>query len=245
MNSLIKIHKFENGLKVYDKHLIEIQRIRYKRINVHEAEEEQLFLSQISALKKNACFVNIGSAIGYYALLAKKTRPDLFIHAYEPLKMHRRYFRQNIRLNNFKKEDFNIYSQGIFTTNKLVFFKKNRYGSLIDNYSLYCSIKSIIQHFKEYGFSIIKVITISDVINQLKKEIDLLQMDIQGLEFEVLNSSKNILLQKKIKKIIIGTHSLAIHQKCIDLLTECGYDIVHNNPNPKEQPDGIIAASII
>lgn len=244
MNSLIKIHTFENGIKVYDKHLLEVQKNRYKKINVHEAEEEHLFLSQISNLKKKACFVNIGSAIGYYALLAKKTRPDLFIHAYEPLRMHRKYFRQNIRLNNFKKEDFNIYSQGIFTTNKFVIFKKNRYGSLI-NYTHHFSIKSIIHLFKEYGFSLIKVITISDVINQLKKEIDLLQMDIQCLEFEVLNSSKNLLLQKKIKNIIIGTHSLEIHQKCLDLLTECGFDIIHNNPYPKEQPDGIIVASII
>jgi FkbM family methyltransferase len=245
MNSIIKIHEFDNGIKVYDKHLIDIQRIRYNRINVHEAEEEQLFLSQISTLKKKACFVNIGSAIGYYALLAKKTRPDLFIHAFEPLRMHRKFFRQNIRLNKFKKEDFNIYSQGIYTTNKFVIFKKKRYGSVIDNYNHPFSIKNIIQHFKEYGFSLIKVITIADIINQLKKEIDLLQMDIQGLEFEVLNSSKNLLLQKKIKNFIIGTHSLAIHQKCLDLLTECGYNIIHNNPVPKEQPDGIIAASII
>jgi FkbM family methyltransferase len=245
MNSLIKIHKFENGIKVYDKHLIEIQRIRYKRINVHEAEEEQLFLSQISILKKNACFVNIGSAIGYYALLAKKTRPDLFIHAYEPLKIHRKYFRQNIKLNNLKKEDFNIHSEGIFTANKFVFFKKNRYGSLIGNYTNHFSIKNIIRQFKDNSFSIIKVITISDVFNQLQREIDLLQMDIQGLEFEVLNSSKKNLLQKRIKNIIIGTHSLAIHQKCLDLLIECGYNIIHNNPYPKEQPDGILVASII
>ncbi len=57
-----KIHIFDNGIRVYDDHLIPPQRKRYAQNNVHEVEEEEIFLR----IPVDGCFVNIGSAIGYY-----------------------------------------------------------------------------------------------------------------------------------------------------------------------------------
>ena len=59
-----KIHKFDNGVRVYDDHLMPAQRQRYKIRNVHEADEEDLFIKIISSLPDDGTFVNIGTAIG-------------------------------------------------------------------------------------------------------------------------------------------------------------------------------------
>ncbi len=76
-----KIHVFENGVKVYDRHLTKLQRERYRKCNVHEADEEHRFKKIISAVPTDGCFVNVGCAIGYYVVLARKLSPGLTIHS--------------------------------------------------------------------------------------------------------------------------------------------------------------------
>ena len=71
------IHVFDNGLKVYGAHLLQLQRERYLHHNIHEAEEEGIFLELIDELETGSTFVNVGAAIGYYVILAKLQRPDL------------------------------------------------------------------------------------------------------------------------------------------------------------------------
>ena len=66
-----KVHEFDNGVRVFDDHLMPAQRERYRKRNVHEADEEDLFIEVVSALPDDGCFVNIGTAIGYYAILAR------------------------------------------------------------------------------------------------------------------------------------------------------------------------------
>ncbi len=60
------IHTFDNGVRVYDDHLLDEQRERYRKHNVHEAEEENIFVDLIHRIPANGCFVDVGAAIGYY-----------------------------------------------------------------------------------------------------------------------------------------------------------------------------------
>lgn len=80
------IHIFDNGVKVYEEQLNQNLRERLLSRNVHETEEEDLFVELVQSIPPNGCFVNIGKAIGYYHLLAKTISPSLNIHAIEPLK---------------------------------------------------------------------------------------------------------------------------------------------------------------
>lgn len=112
-----KIHTFDNGVSVYDAHLMPAQRERYKIKNVHEADEEDFFIKIMSAIPDAGCFVNIGTAVGYYALLAKKCSPALQIHAVEPLRYFRHCFQENIRLNNFADEDFIVHPVAVGAEN--------------------------------------------------------------------------------------------------------------------------------
>ena len=110
-----KVHEFESGLKVFDHQLLPIQRERYNKQNVHEEDEERLFIDIINGLQEGTKYVNIGTAIGYYALLAKIIRKGIEVHCFEPLPSHLISFHENIILNGFKKEDFKIHEKAIST----------------------------------------------------------------------------------------------------------------------------------
>jgi FkbM family methyltransferase len=113
-----KIHVFDNGVSVYDDHLIPAQRQRYQKRNVHEAREEDIFAELIRQLPVDGCYLNIGCAIGYYQLLAKRLAPALTIHAVEPLAQHRAFVAENIRLNGFDPTAFTIHEQAVGTTDR-------------------------------------------------------------------------------------------------------------------------------
>ena len=70
-------HTFDNGIKVYDDHLLPLQRERYKKHNVHEADEEEHFINIIRSLPPDGVYLDIGAAVGYYAMLARRLSPPL------------------------------------------------------------------------------------------------------------------------------------------------------------------------
>lgn len=72
------IHVFDNGVKVYDDHLLAVQRQRCRKRNIHEADEEDIFAAIVRSLPADGCLVNIGAAIGYYAILAKRLVADAY-----------------------------------------------------------------------------------------------------------------------------------------------------------------------
>jgi hypothetical protein len=71
-------------------------------------------------------------------------------------------------------------------------------------------------------------------------------MDVQGLEVEVLKGSTESMKDGVIRTFLIGTHGrmigVPLHQECRDLLQAAGYTIEIDQPDTKEQPDGILVA---
>jgi len=253
-----KIHQFSNGVKVYDDHLIPVQRERYNRLNVHEAEEEQIFVDLIHAIPAEGCFVNIGAAIGYYPLLAKLLAPTLSIYAIEPLQRHRKFFDENIILNGFSPADFIIYNEPIASSDGTAMFVDNGYGSKVifankQNDRLSSPIKSFLKTLlvqsgirkRENASKPVptKTITLDSLISRISRPVDLVQMDVQGLEADVLQGASHSSRTGKIRAFLIGTHGRKNHQKCADILEKYRYVIEFAEDDPKEQPDGIIVAS--
>lgn len=253
-----RIHQFSNGLKVYDDHLIPVQRERYKRLNVHEAEEEEIFIHLIQAIPAEGCFVNIGAAIGYYPLLAKLLVPTLTTYAIEPLQRHRKFFDENVILNGFSPADFIIYKEAIASSEGMAMFVDNGYGSKVivankQNDRLSSSIKSLLKTLlvqsgiRKRGKASkpvpVKTITLDSLVSRISRPVDLVQMDVQGLEADVLQGASHSSRTGKIRTFLIGTHGRKSHQKCADILEEYGYVIEFAEGDPKEQPDGIIVAS--
>lgn len=236
-----RIHRFDNGLSVYQHHLIELQRERYRQHNVHEAEEEPVFLRVLEDLPKSATFVNVGAAIGYYAILAKCRRPDLNVIAYEPLRRHRRYFRQNLRLNGLRRRDIRIESEGVNSQEGEAHFLVQDFSSMIHRSPVARGLLSRVRSV--FSDSVIATITLTTLLHRAGGYVDMLQMDIQGLELPVVGSSRSLLDAHCVRTFLVGTHSLAIHEELEELFSNAGYTIEVSEPRPVSQPDGILLAT--
>jgi FkbM family methyltransferase len=257
-----KIHKFENGVCVYDDHLMPAQRQRYKTRNVHEADEEDLFIEIVTSLPEHSCFVNIGTAIGYYVILAKKLSPKLRIHAVEPLELFRNYLNENILLNNLKAQDFVIHKYAVGATEgRAGFLEKGYESQLLVNKEGFGMLHLFILQLKNLTKGLlgsigvkryaagagrksdIDTVSLETLVNQVGRQIDLLSMDVQGLELDILSGGQAVLESGKVKTFIIGTHGKVIHQQCINMLTSNDYSIEYEKEDTRHQPDGIIIAS--
>ena len=113
MNSRAECHVFQNGVRVLRSHLTGDQLSRYLCRNVHEPLEEEIFCKAILELRQCAAFLNIGSAIGYYPILAKKLAPHLRVLAVEPLPAFREAIRVNMILNGLTDADIAIHGPAI------------------------------------------------------------------------------------------------------------------------------------
>ena len=257
-----KIHEFDNNVRVYDDHLMPVQRQRYMIRNVHEADEEDLFIKIISSIPENGYFVNIGTAIGYYAILAKKLSPRLNIHAVEPLQSFRSCFNENLLLNELTEVDFVIHPCAVGATNGRVSFLEKGYESqlLVNSHDqkvthqlakkMKNQIKSVLGSLgvKRYAAgsgrkSETDTVTLEALVNQVGQQVDLVSMDVQGLELDILSGGESVLEKAVVKTFIIGTHGKSIHQQCIDMLKNKNYSIEYEEENTQHQPDGIIVAS--
>jgi len=235
------IHTFDNGVKIYDHQLWPTQKERYSKNNIHEPEEEEALLQLIQLIPANACYMNLGSAVGYYPLLLKKIAPGLTIHLVEPLVLHEKYFAENVALNSFQLSDF-IYHQEALS------------HSEVNATLLECGYTTKVLHENETGEKAyykertqwrqrdIKTITMDILVAQIGHDIDLLQMDVQGKEIEVFNGAQKSLHTGKIKLIMMGTHSESLHRQSITYLKDFGYSVVFEKCVPQYQPDGIVIA---
>ena len=236
-----KIHLFDNGVSVYDDHLNDFQRQRYARNNVHEIEEEGLFVELIDSIPANGCFVNIGSAIGYYTLLAKQMSRGLTVHAVEPLERHRKWFNENILLNGFKPDDFVIHTRAIAMDDGQAYLADGGYSSIVLDSEKH---NAELEKFREMNVAIkpVEVTSLDRLLESIGTHVDLLQMDVQGLELDVLRGGANSIEKGLVSTFLIGTHSPVLHQGCLDFLTSRGYTISFEDADTSEQPDGIIVA---
>ncbi|MEO8439733.1 MAG: FkbM family methyltransferase [Spartobacteria bacterium] len=251
------IHTFENGVRVFEDQLIEEQRERYRKRNVHEAEEEEIFVDLIRRLPPDGCYVDVGAAIGYYLILARKLSPSLTIHGVEPLERHRELLRENLALNGLTNQEFVIHPEGLTSSEGSETFMDRGYGSRLapigakQKLSLSARWKRLLESVglrkAKTPALTIATITLDTLARRIARPIDLLQMDVQGLEVEVLKGAADSMKRGAVKTFLIGTHGRAIgltlHKECREILEAAGYTIELDQPDTKEQPDGILVAS--
>jgi FkbM family methyltransferase len=249
------IHEFDNGLRVYNSHLIESQQDRYADDNVHEAEEEEIFHQLLDRLSSGACYVNIGSAIGYYPILARKKRPDLEVHAYEPLAESRERIAENLSLNGLERSDIEIHDRAVSREVGWSRFINTGYGSRIIDREV-SDIQSLLREAGSFlktvlasmGVSsvgdvrFVRNITLDRIVADLGRKVDLVQLDVQGLELQVLKGGTQTLESGWVRNLLIGTHGPNLHRDCKQFLQALGYEIEFTNAAPKDQPDGILVA---
>ena len=186
-------------------------------------ETLQLFLSW---LKPNSVYYDIGSNIGYHALVANTIITEGEIYAFEPMPEVRAIFEKHISLNKKQITHNNIRLSAlaiskqvgeVLFSNDVAYREGNTYVSTSDVFS---SAKNKIMVLCQ---------SIDGFLQEGNKVPDIIKIDVEGAEYDVLLGAKNTLMHYK-PNILLATHDChlpGVQQKCVDFLIELGYDIKH------------------
>ena len=90
------------------------------------------FVDLIRRMPRNGCYVDVGAAIGYYLILARKLAPDLEIHGVEPLERHWHLLRENLALNDLVADNFKIHPEALTSTEGTEIFMDRGYSSRLE-----------------------------------------------------------------------------------------------------------------
>lgn len=247
------VHTFDNGVRVYADHLNPPQLERYARCNVHEEDEEPVFLELVAGLPPDGVYAALGSAIGYYAILARKHAPRLAIHAFEPLPLHQRYLRENLSLNGLPESDVPIHSEAVAERDGSLWLVEDSYSSALEGeLSLERRVKEGVRRALA-GLGLralapprrveVPTLSLDSIVARLGGRVDLLQMDVQGVELAALRGGARSLAAGACRTLLISTHGPELHVECRSLLEGHGYAIEYDDPDPGVQPDGMLVAS--
>ena len=191
----------------------------------------------IRKLKTNHCFLDIGSNIGYFSLLASiLVKMNGRVIAFEPIKKLYKQIKFSKKINSYN--NIKIYNFGLSDKNikeKIYLQEKN-----IASSSIY---KKNILNFSFYrGFIFKKLFETKNLIkfenivlkkldNLIKCKVDFIKIDVEGEEYEALLGMKQILKKYK-PKLIIEINNFALKKnysvKIYEFLYKLKYDIYFN-----------------
>ena len=191
----------------------------------------------IRKLKTNHCFLDIGSNIGYFSLLASiLVKMNGRVIAFEPIKKLYKQIKfskkinsyNNIKIYNFGLSDKNI-KEKIYLQEKNIasssIYKKN-----ILNFSFY---KGFIfkKLFEKKNLIKFENIVLKKLDNLIKCKVDFIKIDVEGEEYPALLGMKQILKKYK-PKLIIEINNFALKKnysvKIYEFLYKLKYDIYLN-----------------
>jgi len=154
---------------------------------LYEVFKERVYHPLFQNLKESPkVIVDIGANIGSFSLEAKRHFPKAKVCAYEASQKNFLKLKENVALNNFSLECFNLAVAGSNVPRALFLADTSGKNSFLG------------QGEKEE----VNCITLDQIISDLGR-VDLLKMDIEGAEEEVLLSSRNL---SRVKRIAIEFH---------------------------------------
>nr|WP_321236356.1 FkbM family methyltransferase [uncultured Psychroserpens sp.] len=148
-------------------------------------------------------FLDIGSNIGYYSLLAVKSNPKIKVFAFEPAHGPKYFLNRNIKINNFSN---NIYAIDLALSNssgKIDFYEVESLKYKYIKYNLAgegnAGTKKTSRNFVK---NTVKSETLENFVNSKSiTEIGLIKIDTEGTEIDILESGKSII--EKFSPIVI------------------------------------------
>jgi FkbM family methyltransferase len=197
---------------------------------VHEPLTTELILSEI---KPGMTILDIGSNIGYYAILESNLIGTTGkIYSIEPSPINFKLLEENLKLQ--KMNNFEIFNLAIGNKNEKLEF-------LISEKSNWSKIKQDSDIIGKNDTIItvpVKSLNLFCKENNLDK-IDLIRMDVEGYEEKIIEGGKEIL--KKIKPILmIEIHKMYLGKertiKILKELNELGYEIKYYYPRIFDTP---------
>lgn len=196
----------------------------------HEPQEEKLYYEVLKRLKKSPVILELGSFWSYYSLWLVKQFKEAKAYACEPDPVNMKVGQRNAEINKL--------------ADKITFIDSaagSNDGSEIElpldsdpTKSRRVTIRSVDSLAKEHDL----------------KQIDILHMDVQGVELDTLQGAIESIKQNKIRFVFISTHHYVFshdpmtHQKCKQFLVDNGAHIISShNILESFSGDGLIVAS--
>lgn len=199
-----------------------------------DPETLRLFLSW---LNKDTVFYDIGANVGFHTLTANRTIVTGKIYAFEPMPAMRNIFEKHISLNKKFIVNNNIILLPFAISNeaKLVEFsndiKQGDGNTYIKESYVFTGTTNKIH---------IDCQSVDGLIMQGYAKPDIIKIDVEGAEFDVLLGAKNT-LQQYTPNILLATHDChlpGVQEKCVQFLTELGYQLQHTG-NYNKYIDGL------
>ena len=221
------VHVFDNGLRVYRRHVSTVQAARYRITNLHEPIEEAWFcrLSLVEAGEFR--FADVGAGIGYYSILLKLMRPSARVFCFEPLRQHAEYLESNLRLNGIDRDTVAFFDVAVCDRVGRQAFHQEDFGSRLRAESTSAS-------------NVVDTTTLEAIVENTSGPLDLVKIDVQGDELRVIAGAGDAV--SRIRGWIIGTHSHDLHHACLTEMRSRAFAILFEEEAPLYQPDGLIVA---
>ncbi|CAN5372286.1 hypothetical protein BH10PAT3_BH10PAT3_1610 [soil metagenome] len=197
---------------------------------IHEPQEEKVFYEVLKRLKPGTNMIELGSWWSYYSMWFLSAVDKSKAYCCEPDTENIALGRANARLNNFNENEdiyFFQYAAGSDDGKKISF-------DTLKGESVEVPIRSV-----------------DSIMSQEKiPRLDVLHMDIQGVELEALRGALLTVKQHKLRFLFVSTHHYSIsedpgmHDKCIEFITRNGGHIIAAHTVLEScSGDGLIVAS--
>ncbi len=170
--------------------------------------------------------IDCGAHEGYYTLRVKKECPQAKIIAVEPNSLNFEILLRNVKYN--KLSDVCCINKALYVERKTIPFYFVEYVGSVGGVdpSLLKNLHSWIKgEIKETD---IETITLPEVLGSMK--VDILKLDIQGVELAVLEKERD-LIKSNVKRIIVEYHKKYERDKLINLLESIDFELCLEEKN--------------
>jgi len=153
--------------------------------------ELELFNFYLKYKKNYKSFGDIGANVGIHSLFASRVFKK--VYSYEPLDNHYDLLKKNLQINKFK--NIRIFKKAISINNK------NQIINILTKNTTAAHLT--IASRSKYGI-ILKQIVRCDSINKINKKVDLMKLDVEGLESKLI---KKINFNERFSDLILEVHN--------------------------------------
>ncbi|HEY0737307.1 MAG TPA: FkbM family methyltransferase [Herpetosiphonaceae bacterium] len=224
----LKLYTFPDGFRCYS-HSSEIETL----LIYNEIFVQQEYLGTTLSLEECRYVFDVGANIGLFTIFAKLKKPNLVVHAFEPIKETYAVLVKNVELHGLTNVYLHNYALGTqnHSQHSMTFYP-NAAGNATAHPETKDALKDIIGYettdylFQSSHVQLVTVRTLSDVMDEVGvSTVDLLKIDTESDELAILHGIADTHFPN-IRQIAAEIHSDALLAETRQLLTTKGFDVV-------------------
>jgi FkbM family methyltransferase len=195
----------------------------------HEPQEEKVFYEVMKKIEKGGTIIELGTYWAYYSLWFAKAIKGAKAIGIEPDPTNRKLGERNAALNGIEGIEFLDGAAGSEDGKKVTIQMDSD------------STKSVTT----------PIMSVDSLVKKYKiKKLDILHMDVQGVELDALKGAIETIKKGKLRFVFVSTHhylfsnSPMTHFDCLNFIKENGGHIIASHTIPESfSGDGLIVAS--